>query len=132
MKKATEILEFEGHLVNSFKLRSRTAKLGYTRGQAEDGGFFYIYQKNFPGLGLQAVIEFTGNVLPEENRTVALRKLYFIRSAQDGSRGYGNYQRPLALGEVPTILVAESRNDLKQLAADGSGFDPDWEKKAQW
>ncbi len=77
------IKKFEGHLINSFKLRWRANKLGYVRGSAEDGGFFTTYLKNFPSLKLQAILEFTGNSLPEENRTVALVQLYFIPQRED-------------------------------------------------
>jgi len=97
LAKATEIAEFEGYLVNSYKLRSRTGKLGYVRGSAEDGGWFYLYVKQFQGLRMQAVMEFTGNTLPEEDRTVALRKLYFIRMQDDASDSSSYSHRPLKL-----------------------------------
>ncbi|MCA9430614.1 MAG: DUF4132 domain-containing protein, partial [Candidatus Omnitrophica bacterium] len=130
--KEASISEFEGHLVNSFKLRGRANKLGYTRGQAEDGGWFYTYSKNFAGLNLQAVIEFSGNVLPEEDRTVALRSLYFTSLKNDGEDDFAYAHRPLRLSKVPEVLLSESWNDIKQMADDGSGFDAEWEKKCGW
>jgi len=132
LKQSTEIDAFEGHLVNSFKLRSRANKLGYQRGQAEDGGWFMTYFKPFHGLSIQAVIEFTGNIVPEENRTVALMRLYFSHMKDDSSDDSVYFHRPVKLGRLPSILVAESWNDLRQMAADGSGFDPDWQKKTEW
>ena len=82
----TEIKDFEGHLLEAFALRGRALKLGYTRGQAEDGGVFYTYVKRFPTLGIEAIIEFTGNGLPEENRTVALETLSFYASRANRDR----------------------------------------------
>lgn len=119
----TEIAEFRGHLTESFRLRGRVMKLGYTRGQSEDGGWFFTYEKRFPTLGLSAVIRFSGSPLPEESRTVALETLSFERHVQ-------GYVRPaLRLSDVPAVLLSEAYSDLRMLAADGSGYDPDWERK---
>ncbi len=119
--------DFKGHLIESFALRGRALKLGYTRGAAEDGGCFYVYEKRFPTLGLVASIEFTGNGLPEENRSVALLKLSFSPA---GDQRWQASQ--VALGKVPKILLSECYNDLRLIAADGSGFDPEWEKKSAY
>jgi hypothetical protein len=123
-----EILDFEGHLIEAFALRGRALKLGYTRGPAEDGGWFHVYEKRFPTLGLEAVIQFTGNPLPEENRTVALMNLSFSASggAQSWERG------KLALGKVPKVLLSECYNDLRLIASEGTGFDADWQKKSEY
>jgi len=132
LTKTTELKEFEGYLVNSFRLRSRTGKLGYVRGSAEDGGWFYLYTKSFPGLKLQAVIEFTGNTLPEEDRMVALRQLYFVRMPETGNEGSSYSHRPIKLSEVPSVMLMECWNDLKTIADEGSGFDKDWEKRSAY
>lgn len=119
---ADAIEDFEGHLIETFALRNRALKLGYTRGATEDGGWFYAYEKRFPTLGIVATIEFTGNGLPEENRTVALLKLSFASS--HGGR--------LSLGKVPKVLLSECYNDLRLVAAEGSGFDAEWQKKSEY
>ncbi|WP_193212079.1 DUF4132 domain-containing protein [Luteolibacter marinus] len=131
-RKRDEILDFEGHLITTFRLRAKAGKRGYTRGQAEDGGWFYTYHKRFPGLGIEAVIEFTGNGLPEEDRTVALTKLAFTRLPQDDAANSAWNLRPLRLGELPQVLVSECWNDLQAIAADGTGFDADWRKKSEF
>lgn len=123
LAKADKIEDFKGYLIETFALRNRALKLGYTRGQAEDGGWFYVYQKRFPTLGLEAVIEFTGNGLPEENRTVALIHLSFASSGQHNK---------IPLSTIPKVLLSECYGDLRTLAADGSGFDAEWEKKSAY
>jgi hypothetical protein len=126
----TAIRDFVGHMIEAFKLRGRATKLGYVRGATGDGGWFYEYKKQFPTLGIEAVIEFSGNGLPEENRTVALSSLSFGRtlSGDEGQfAGYGRSSVPLS--EVPAILLSECYNDLKSIADQGTGFDPEWEKK---
>jgi hypothetical protein len=125
-KDETDIKEFEGYLLEAFTLRGHMTKSGYVRGQAEDGGWFFTYKKNFTGLGMEAIIEFSGNGLPEENRTVALVKLYFVRTSNENS-SYQN--QTLTLGEVPPVLLSECRNDLKTVAGAGTGYDKDWQKK---
>ncbi len=125
---ATAIDDFEGHVVEAFKLRSAATKFGYTRGQAEDGGWFFDYLKAFPGLELEVRLEFSGNGLPEENRPVALVALAFRRMVPRQGPAM-----PLAasvpLGEVPAVLLTECYNDLRTIAAAGSGHDPQWQKK---
>lgn len=126
-RRETDIMDFEGHLIEAFALRGRATKLGYARGSTGDGGWFMTYEKRFPTLGLVVVIEFTGNPLPEENRTVALLNLRF----ESASAGGGERPR-LALGKVPPVLLSECYNDLRLIAADGTGFDPDWQKKSEY
>ncbi len=115
----SEVVAFRGHLVEAFKLRGRATKLGYGRGPAEDGGWFHRYLKRFPTLGLSASIEFSGNALPEENRTVALTSFRFL----DGD---GGEARPL--GQVPAVLLSEVWSDVAEIAAQGTGYDPEWER----
>jgi hypothetical protein len=73
-----------------------------------------------------AVVNFTGNPLPEENRLVALRDLTFQRATPDGRHA------ELTLGGVPAVLVSECWQDMRLLAAEGTGFDPEWEKKTEF
>lgn len=127
MRETSQLEEFKGYVLDAFTLRNRIGKLGYTRGAAEDGGWFFRYEKRFPTLGLTADIEFTGNGLPEENRKVALVALWFARSEAPGSYGMGK----LPLGEIPGVLLSECWNDMRLLAAEAT-FDPDWEKKVQF
>lgn len=119
--------DFEGHLLGSYALRGRATRLGYTRGAAGDGGWFVSYVKRFPTLGIVAEIEFTGSPLPEEDRTVALRSLTFSRE-RPGVPG----AQQLTLGDVPAVLVSECWHDVRQMAAQGTGFDPEWQKKTEF
>ena len=124
-----DITDFQGHVLEAFKLRGRANKLGYTRGQAQDGGWFFDYHKRFPTLGIEATFEFTGNGMPEENRTVALTILHFDRVAE-GGESLGGASK-MMLSEVPSVLLSECWNDIRAIAAEGAGFDPAWEKKTQ-
>jgi len=124
----TEILDRRGWLIEAFKFRSIATKLGYNRGRAEDGGWFFTYEKAFDGLQLVAVVEFTGNSLPEENRTSALLALRFVKMR----RGFLRWNIGVPLGSVSPVLLGEAWNDLHAMAATGSGFEVDWEKKVAW
>ena len=122
---ATSLTSCEGWMIRTFELRGRAAKRGYQRGQGEDGGWFYTYSKSFPSLRLDAVLEFSGNSLPEEDRDAALRSLSFTPA----EAGYGAQPRPLK--DVPAVLLAEARADLAFFMAGSSGYDPDWEDKIE-
>lgn len=129
-REQTEVVEFRGHVVENFKLRGRLTKLGYTRGVAQDGGWFMDYNKRFPGLGIQATVNFSGSPLPEENKSVALLSLSFSRIGEDNTMGTADSGVPL--GELPSVLLSECWNDLRLAAAEGKGFDPNWEKTVQY
>ena len=129
-KDEREISEFRGHLVMAFTLRNRLTRLGYTRGATEDAGWFYEYRKTFLTLGIEVVIEFTGNPLPEENRMVALERLHFTRKVPDAGRYAAGEE--LSLGELPRVLLSECWNDIRMAAADGPGFAEDWEKQTEY
>ena len=112
-------------MIETFKLRGIAAKLGYSRSAAGDGGWFSSYERPYRGAGIVAELEFTGSPLPEQNVPVALVALGFHRLRDNGHQG-----QKIALGEVPPVLLAECWQDLHDIAAKGSGFDPDWQKKA--
>ena len=122
--KARAVTDREGWMIETFQLRGIAGKLGYARGQAGDGGWFTSYERPYRGAGIVAEIEFSGSPLPEENTPAALHGLSFRQL-----RGTGWSGRQLALEEVPPVLLAESRQDYHDIAAKGSGFDPDWQKK---
>ena len=119
-REATALGDFEGHMLDAYKLRAAAAKLGYMRGATEDGGWFYTYTKRFQSLGLEAVMAFSGNQLPEENRKVALTSLAFHHSGSE-----------VPMGQVPPGLLSECWNDVRLIAAEGSGFDPNWQSKVE-
>jgi Domain of unknown function (DUF4132) len=125
-REATAIEDRKGWMIDSFKLQSAAGKLGYERGEVGDGGGFYEYVKRFDGVGLRAVIEFSGSYVgANESFPCALIGLSFQRIAGQGRRiGKG-----LRLSEVPPVLLSEAWGDLHAVAAAGSGFDRDWEKK---
>lgn len=131
MQKETELIDFRGHMLTTFRLRSRATKLGWIRGDAEDGGSFAIYHKVFRSEGVDAVVEFTGSYLPEEDIPAAIRSLYF-EPTKPNDASYSWNPNKIKLGKVPPVLISECYNDVKEMAAEGTGFDPEWEKKGLW
>lgn len=123
----TEIKDRQGWVSDSFTLRGAFTKLGYQRAQAEDGGFFYQYTKDFSSVGVRVAIDFSGNTLPEENVAAALKTLSFEDSK---ARSWGDNTLPLA--SVPPVLLAEAYADYLAVAQACTGFDADWEKKMPW
>ena len=113
-----EVMEFSGHVLDSFRLRNRAQALGYQRGPAEDGGVFFEYHKAFVSSGWVIRLGFTGSQLPETSHPVALQSL-----------GFGFQNRPVTWAEVPPALYSESLADVEEIAREGSGFDPDWQSR---
>ncbi|NER84652.1 MAG: hypothetical protein F6K42_35060, partial [Leptolyngbya sp. SIO1D8] len=79
---------------------------------------------------------FSGNFLPEENRTVALTRLSFRQLPEEDEANYeADYydsDTGLPLGDIPAILLSEIWNDLQAIAAQGNGYDSDWQKKVEY
>ncbi|MDJ0911282.1 MAG: DUF4132 domain-containing protein [Woeseiaceae bacterium] len=125
-EKDTEIADRKGWVTDTFTFRGAATKLGYERGEAMDAGFFNEYLKSFQSAGVVAVVEFSGNCLPEENVPAAMLTLKFERYSS-GKRLGGT----LKLSEVPPVLLSECWNDYRSIVANGA-FDENWEKKMPW
>lgn len=122
---AVRISDRKGWLTDSFSIRGRATKLGWSRSAAEDGGWFTAYTKTYPSLGVTAEIQFTGAFLPEENIAAAVTDLEFRRTGTWGGSGL------VPLADLPPVLVAESYRDYVTVAEAGA-FDPDWERRSQY
>ncbi|OTQ74831.1 MULTISPECIES: DUF4132 domain-containing protein [unclassified Gilliamella] len=114
-----------GWLTNSFTLRGILTKLGYERDNAEDGCYFYGYYKYFGSLNLYINIEFSGNMLPEENIPAVLYNLYF-------SNKKGDKDSAIVLDKLPKVLLAEGYANYIAVANACNGFDPNWQDKLVW
>ncbi len=125
-KNNTVIEDKKGWVTDTFTVRGAASKLGYDRGEALDGGYFNEYTKSFRSAGIMAIIEFSGNCLPEENVAAALIQLQFHKLNARGGRG-----ALLKLGEVPPVLLSECWNDYHAMAAKAA-YDADWQKKMPW
>ena len=116
-----------GWMTDTFTLRGTVTKLGYQRGQAEDGGVFEYYYKTFNSLGISAFIYFSGSYFPEENMPAVLYRLSFSKV-----KGRSWHSSDMQLKDVPPILFAECYADYLAVAAACRGFDPEWQKKTPW
>jgi len=125
-RKAREIKDREGYMIETFRLRTVATKLGYQRGPAEDGGWFMTYHRVLREAKLVAEIEFTGSMLPEENIPAALISLSFRALRENGQFGPN-----VAFDKVPDVLLSETWRDYHDMADQGTGFDAEWEKKAR-
>ena len=122
----TTIDDRKGWVTDTFTIRGAASKLGYERGEAMDAGYFNEYLKGFQSAGLLAVIEFSGNCLPEENVPAAMISLSFERYS--GGRRTGG---SVKLSDVPPVLLSECWNDYRLMVAKAA-FDENWEQKMPW
>ena len=63
-------------------------------------------------------------MLPEEDGPCALKELSFTALSESG---YSWLPAKIDLDSVPAVLLTECYNDLKQIAAEGSGYKENWE-----
>jgi hypothetical protein len=117
---ADAIDDHKGWLSDSFAIRSRAGRRGYTRGQVEEASWFNYYQKKLPSAGLIVQLYFTGALMTEGQTPAAVTELVFRQA--DFSQ--------LELSEVWPILLAEAYADYVYVAEAGT-FDPDWEVKSR-
>lgn len=120
------IKDREGWVTDTFTVRGFASKLGYDRGEAMDGGYFNEYRKSFGSAGQVAVIEFSGNCLPEENVPAALVSLHFEKLT--GNNRSGGISK---LSDVPPVLLSECWNDYYAMASKAN-YEKDWLKKMPW
>ena len=126
LAEATVIDDRRGWLTDTFTFRGNATKLGYERGEAMDAGYFSDYTKGFLSAGVVAVIEFSGNCLPEENVAAAMMTLSFEKYAAGRRSG-----KTLLLADVPPVLLSECWNDYRAIVAKAT-FDESWEQKMPW
>lgn len=113
---ATELNQWKGYLTDTFSIRNVAIKRGYQREKSDDA-WFMAYEKPVNSLGLMVVLHFTGSCLPEENIPAAIETMEIRKR-----------NRPIALGEVPRVLLAECFNDYAAFGALGH-YDPDYLRK---
>lgn len=127
--KADRVNYHQGWVADTFVVRNVMTKLGYKRGEAEDGGFFGNYFKEFNSLNLCAVLEFSGNCLPEEQLPAVIYHIAFMKA--DKRYGWSNETNYLPLADLPKTLVMEVMRDYETLAAKAA-YDEDWQRKNPW
>lgn len=120
-----EINEFEGHMISALRLRSKAERLGYSRGAIGDDGIFTCFHKEFASLGFDAVIEFSGGRSGPADSQVAL--ICFCFYPHSKAKDYCQDVK-INIGSVPPVLLAECYNDIKQIAADGNGYNENWKE----
>ncbi|UXN06204.1 DUF4132 domain-containing protein [Bartonella sp. HY761] len=125
IKNAANIDDREGWMIDAPTLRSVANKLGYEHDQHCYGGFFTAYTRYFMSGGYMAYINFTGTSLAERNVLVALTQLEFRQYV----KFFKNFNYVDKLQVIPPILLAETIANYHAIAAAGTGFDPDWQKK---
>lgn len=126
----TVIKDFAGYRTIGYKLRDQAAKLGYTYGQKSSEGWITEFKKSYQSLKLEAVFRFTGAYLPQMDNYVYLLKLYFLEMDLTGKSDRQEVHRKLT--EIPRVLLSETWNDLREIAARGEGFQPHWQQECHY
>lgn len=96
------------HTIHSLKLRGLATRLGFDREPTGDGGYVRGYEQRLPALGMTMCIVHSDVQLLDENHDITLEGVEFCRSEQ---------RVPMALGQVPKVLLNEGWNVLLALMA---------------
>ena len=123
--------QYEGYIINNYKLASEMKKWGFQKGETEDGGYFYYYVKKYPGLKLKATIEFTGSYVGLEDTPVALRHFYF-EDIEQNEDSYDIFSPKIPFSAIPPVIYSETVSAIDSVAYKGKGYDPNWKKKVDW
>lgn len=130
-RKAKAIMRFDGAVLNNLSLLGKLTKLGWYKGQAEDGGWFsYFYREDISSRkklpdgtylaeGVLADLEFSGAsiaVYDFEGEDVTIGKLELYRPGADLYRA-----EPMKLGEVSDRYFSELIMQLSTVLGEGTG-----------
>jgi len=113
---ANHINDRQRWLTTTAKLRTAAGRYHYQQGEVDQRGNFDHYFKPFEAAGLAAVVRFSGSHPPEQDGACDGLNLHFQRF-QSGKLCGGS---PLALSDIPVILLSEAWNDYHDLAASGN------------
>ncbi len=114
--------------LNAMTFRSRSEKLGWSRGSVCDGGGVTSYRKIFSGAGVEAYLTLEGmyvGIGMEES--ITLGDIFFVKtgSVQVGSYTYDEPSREddarlIAFGDVPAVPFSEIMGDLVKISGKGA------------
>lgn len=125
----SSITDFEGHMIQPRSLQVQASRQGWQNGPGQDSGYVHAIVKPIPTLGLKAVIDVHGGMVPgyygEQEPIVAIGPLYLV-----GIEEYESAQSARMLDGAPSVLLSELFADLQAMANAGTGFDPDFMKRA--
>jgi len=118
-----ELITVNGRSLASGTFRGRAERRGFHRGSVVDAGGVTNYWKDFPGCGLEVVLELDGmyvGIDPMESITLGIARFVRSGSVQRGSYVYDDAQgddpRVVAFGEVPPVVWSETIADLEAIA----------------
>jgi hypothetical protein len=118
-----ELALVQGRVVSAGTFRSRAERRGWMRGAVADAGGVASYWKEFPGCGLEVVLELDGmfiGVDPMESVTLGLARFVRAGSVERGAYTYDEPQsddpRSVSFGQVPPVAWSEALGDLAAIA----------------
>ena len=116
-----------GRTLAAGTFRGRAERRGWQRGSVADAGGVASYWKDFPGCGLEVVLELDGMYVGiDPMATVTLGTVRFVRSGsvQRGSYVYDDPkqddERVVPFGKVPPIVYSETTGDLLAMLGEGA------------
>jgi hypothetical protein len=118
-----EIASVRGKTVSAGTFRGRAERLGFRRGSVVDAGGVPEYWKEFPGAGLEVVLEIAGfyiGIDPMDSIELGLARFVKAGTMRRGSYVYDELAsddpRAVRFGDVPPIVWSETIGDLAAIS----------------
>lgn len=118
-----ELVLVEGKALAAGTFRGRAERRGFLRGSVVDAGGILDYWKEFPGCGVEVVLELEGMFASiDPMATVKLGKARFVRAGtvRRGSYVFDEVEtdepRVLTFAAVPPVVWSETIGDLRAIA----------------
>ncbi|MGC4047909.1 MAG: DUF4132 domain-containing protein [Armatimonas sp.] len=97
---------------------------GWTRGAAQDGGWFTEHYKHFPSAEVYAIVNYHGAPVGymEGWEDQEVNEIFFVRNANDATWGWvssGGVSSLVPLSDVDPIIVSEVLYDVTRLVERG-------------
>ncbi|MDJ1466806.1 DUF4132 domain-containing protein [Cytophagaceae bacterium DM2B3-1] len=111
-KTSTEIETFAGKTGNANKVKGTFKRLGWITWELGDHGDIYSLSKLFHELGIQAIVETSGELFVgyEDSGEAEFGNLYFLKLSDKW------HEEPhIPLGQVPPIVYSEVLSELEQI-----------------
>ncbi len=126
---------FGGYLINDLSLNGKMLGLGWYRGSVMDAGYFDIYYREDPEVGISVELHFSGAYVGYSEGNVTL---YDVRFYKAGTIAHGSYvyeeadaEKAYFLKDVPPRYFSEIVLQLTRVTASCQERDEGWRKDAR-
>ena len=126
-KESRRLESFGGKILSGAALSYRLRGMGWYRGDTRDGGYYYLFYREDPALGLGVTLRFSGCAAEDEEEAVTVYEAVFYKSGSV-QEDEASQTEILTLGRIPARYYSETVYQLTRATAPSVETDPDWKQ----